>query len=206
MLGFCFARNIRPVISRRESCNIYYVRNMCLGADVSRGAAQKPFDGKLAYDYLMWIDSDVLFDPGQFARLLSHNADIVSGLYLMEGGRNFAAVEKWDEEFFKKNGFFNFLTPQEVEGRGGLLEVAYNGMGFMLVKRGVFESLDYPWFRPIEKKIGDMVDLNLPAASCGESSIGWVARIAYNALANPGASSGECARYACSPWRMSRSV
>jgi GT2 family glycosyltransferase len=31
-------------------------------------------------------------------------------------------------------------------------------MGFMLVKRGVFESLEYPWFRPIEKRIGNMVD------------------------------------------------
>jgi len=42
-----------------------------------------------------------------------------------------------------------------------LLEVAYNGMGFMLVKRGVFESLDYPWFRPIEKQIGEMVDFTM---------------------------------------------
>lgn len=86
LLAFCLSRNIRPVLSRRQSCNIYYVRNMCLGGDVSRGAGQKPFDGKLDYDYLMWIDSDMLFNAAQFAKLLQHQADIVSGLYLMEGG------------------------------------------------------------------------------------------------------------------------
>lgn len=31
----------------------------------------------------------------------------------------------------------------------------------MLVKRGVFESMEYPWFRPIEKKIGNMVDFTM---------------------------------------------
>jgi len=160
LLAFCLSRNIRPVLSRRQSCNIYYVRNMCLGGDVSRGAGQKPFDGKLDYDYLMWIDSDILFSSAQFARLLERGADIVSGLYLMEGGRNFATVETWDEEFFKQNGFFNFLTPQDIEGKE-TMEVAYTGMGFMLVKRGVFESLDYPWFRPIEKRIGAMVDFTM---------------------------------------------
>ncbi|MBN2189228.1 MAG: hypothetical protein JW699_07225 [Chitinispirillaceae bacterium] len=36
-------------------------------------------------------------------RLLSHNADIVSGIYLMEGGKSLATVREWDEEFFKEN-------------------------------------------------------------------------------------------------------
>jgi len=31
----------------------------------------------------------------------------------------------------------------------------------MLVKRGVFERFEYPWFRPIEKKIGAMVDFTM---------------------------------------------
>lgn len=28
----------------------------------------------------------------------------------------------------------------------------------MLIKKGVFESMDYPWFRPINQKIGKCVD------------------------------------------------
>jgi GT2 family glycosyltransferase len=138
---------------------------MCLGADVLRGAQQKPFDGKLAYDYLMWIDSDVLFTPQQFARLLSHQCDIVAGLYLMEDGKHFAAVRDWDEEHFAKHGSFRFLTPGMLEGEEKLVEVAYTGMGFMLVKQGVFEKLEYPWFKPIEKKIGEAVDFTMEDVS-----------------------------------------
>ena len=50
-------------------------------------------------------------------------------------------------------------------GNGALVDVAYTGMGFMLVKKGVFESLDYPWFKPIEKRIGDMVDFTMEDVS-----------------------------------------
>ena len=46
LLTYCFQKNIQVGISRKESCNIYYVRNMCLGADVSRGENQKPFSDR----------------------------------------------------------------------------------------------------------------------------------------------------------------
>jgi GT2 family glycosyltransferase len=158
---FCLMNNIRPILSRSQSNNIYFVRNMCLGADVSRGKHQKPFDGKIDYDYLMWIDSDCLFSSQQFARLLSHDKDIVSGIYLMEGGDAFATVKNWDEEFFKTHGYFQFMTIADMQGKTELIDVSYTGMGFMLVKKGVFESMEYPWFRPLEKRIGDMVDFTM---------------------------------------------
>jgi hypothetical protein len=161
LLAWCFSHGITPILSRRYSCNIYFARNMCLGADLRRGEHQKPFDGKIDYDYLMWIDSDILFTPAHFEHLLSHNADIVSGIYLMEGGEAFATVRDWDEEYFKAHGCFQFLTPADIAGKQGLMEVAYTGMGFMMVKRGVFEALDYPWFRPLERRIGAMVDFTM---------------------------------------------
>ena len=70
-------------------------------------------------------------------------------------------MKDWDEEYFKKNGSFQFLTAKDIEGKGELLEVNYTGMGFMLVKNRVFESLTYPWFRPIEKRIGDSLDFTM---------------------------------------------
>lgn len=157
-LPFCFSRNIQPILSRKESSNIYFVRNMALGADVSRGEDQKPFNGQLDYDYIMWIDSDILFHPEQILRLISHNKDIVSGIYMMSGGNAFATVKDWDEEYFKQNGCFKFLTPEDIKDQKDLIEVSYTGMGFMLIKKGVFESMKYPWFRPIEKRIGSMTD------------------------------------------------
>jgi hypothetical protein len=113
---------------------------------------------------------------------LGHDKDIVSGVYAMEGGKLIATVKKWDEETFKRQGHFDFMTLQEIEGphlisptgeiprshteRGSngkeeLVDVAYTGMGFMLVKKGVFEKLEYPWFKPIEKQVGDMVDFTM---------------------------------------------
>ena len=165
LFAWCLKNGIKPVLSRKQSCNIYYVRNMCLGADVMRGKNQKPFDGKLDYDYLMWIDSDIIFTPAQFGRLLSRDTDIVAGVYPMADGRSLATVLDWDEEYFKQHGHFNFLTLQDIDGKEDLIQVSYTGMGFMLVKKGVFEKMEYPWFRPIEKQIGDAVDFTMEDAA-----------------------------------------
>jgi hypothetical protein len=174
LLLYCVSNGIRPVLSTQYSCNIYYSRNMCLGGNVQRGKDQKPFttkEGPLPYDYIMWIDSDIIFNPLQFAALLEdakHN-DIVSGVYRMTDG-NYATVETWDEEYFKKNGHFEFMTESGMDDyakRKGpnnsrvLFPVSYNGMGFFMVKRGVVEELSYPWFRPITVNIGDAVDFTM---------------------------------------------
>lgn len=165
LVSYCMSKGINFALSQRSSCNIYYVRNMCLGADVSRGKNQKPFDGKVDYDYIMWIDSDQIFNPQQFQKLLDHDKDIVAGMYRMENGTQYAVCKEWDEKYFKKNGHFEFLTPNDVEtselDKNGLLEVSYVGMGFMLVKNGVFESMKYPWFKPIMQKIGKAEDFTM---------------------------------------------
>jgi hypothetical protein len=151
------------LISQKYTSNVYYVRNMCLGGDVMRGINQKPFDGKVNYDYIMWIDSDIVFSTQQFLKLLQHNKPIVSGLYLMDGGKQYATVKDWDIEFFKKNSYFEFLTPDSVNkwktnNPNKLMEVEYTGFGFLLCKKGVFESIKYPWFEPIyEKNISNNV-------------------------------------------------
>lgn len=134
---------------------------MCLGADILQGKNQKPFNNKIDYDFLMWIDSDIMFTPKHFKKLLSHKKDIVSGIYLMSDGEHFATCKKWDEEYFKKHGHFKFMTQKEIRGKNVLMEVSYTGMGFMLIKKGVFESMEYPWFSPIVKKIGNIVDFTM---------------------------------------------
>lgn len=54
---------------------------MCLGADVRRGEYQKPFDGKLDYDYIMWIDSDIIFKPKDLDKLISNDVDVDSSFF-----------------------------------------------------------------------------------------------------------------------------
>ena len=48
---------------------VNFARCKCLGANVLRGPNQIPWDGKLAYDYQLWIDSDIVFDTNKFRQL-----------------------------------------------------------------------------------------------------------------------------------------
>jgi len=152
-VAWCLRNNIEPLLSQQYDAVVYYVRNKCLGGNVMDGIYQKPFGGKIEYDYLMWIDSDILFTVEDFKKLLSRQVNIVAAPYLMKGGTHFAIVKDWDKEFFKKNGYFPFLTPKDLKGKTNLIEVSYTGFGFILIKYGVFESLEYPWFRPIFQEI-----------------------------------------------------
>lgn len=151
-------KGYKYLLSTKYSSNVYYVRSMCLGGNVLAGTTQLPFQGQVDYKYLMWIDSDQVWKPEQIVQLLSRNVDIVGGLYQMEGGGQFTAVEKWDEEYFRQNGSFQFMTPDDIAGQTDLIEVSYNGFGFMLIKKGVFEAIGYPWFRPEYQLIGGLRD------------------------------------------------
>lgn len=150
-------------LSQKYSVNRYFVCNSCLGGDSLGGKNQKPFQGKVDYDYIMWIDSDQVFTPDHFLKLLKRaqdtKVDILSGLYLMQGGTYFATVEDWNLDFFKKNGHFQFLTPKDIEGRKDIFPASYTGFGWLLVKKGVFESLDYPWVQPTWLEIGDVKEM-----------------------------------------------
>ena len=126
--------NIELKMSQAQDAVVYYVRNKALGGSVLRGVKQKPFDGKIPYDYMLWIDSDIVFSFDHFVRLINHNLDIVSGMYLMQGGTHFATVKNWDTQYFLKKGAFEFMTPADIQGKKDLIPVEYTGFGFILIK------------------------------------------------------------------------
>lgn len=148
-LQACLLNGIRPLISQDYDPVVYYARNKVLGGDVRRGVNQKPFDGKVPYDYLMWIDDDIVFTFDQIKQLLNRKLDVVAGLYMMSDQKHFAAVQNWDEQYYIQNGSFQFMTEEDIQGKQDPMPVAYSGFGFMLMKHGVIESLQYPWFNPI---------------------------------------------------------
>lgn len=140
-------------------------RCKCLGADVTRGKNQQPFGGEIKYDYLMWIDSDIVFSQKQFLDLLKMNKDIASGWYaqpvLAADGSNMTPITRdaSDEEFNKK-GEYHMLSVKEIEENSKPFKVDYIGFGWVLIKKGVFEKLEYPWFAPrmrcMENEIQDL--------------------------------------------------
>jgi GT2 family glycosyltransferase len=148
----CLQAGIQPILSQHYSPLLYYVRNMCLGGNNVAGIDQLPFQGQANYDYIMWIDSDVVFTPDQLFKLIDADKEIVSGVYMMQDNTHFATVETWDNEFFKANGYFPFLTPEILATKTEPFVVDYTGFGWILMKKGVFESLEYPWFQPIWKE------------------------------------------------------
>jgi len=142
------------------SRNIYEVRNKCLLGDPEKGSDQKPFDGK-EYDYILWIDNDIIFTPEDFQRLYREHKDVISGLYVMANNTHFAAVEVWDEQYFQTHGSFEFLHKQHINHRLVPFKVEYVGFGFVLFKYGVFEKLKYPWFEPTYLQIKDAHDFSM---------------------------------------------
>ena len=158
LLNLCHQAKAQYYISRRESPVVYYVRNMCLGGDIRRGMNQKPFDGKIRYTHLMWIDSDMVFSVDHFKALFRQDRDIVSGIYKMADTVNFSVVENWDEEYLKQHGSFQFLNEDDMKKKEGLFEAVYTGLGFTLIRYGVFEALQYPWFEPLSFQFGNIRD------------------------------------------------
>ena len=130
--------------------NVYKVRSLLLGADRKFGQYQTPWQGKRDYDYIMWIDSDQVFEPNDFFKLLEHDKDIVSGLYLRKPQSD--SLNDIPIEFACFNEDGKRLYTNEVNGE--LIKVWSNGMGWMLVKKGVFEKIEYPWFGPIIEGLG----------------------------------------------------
>jgi GT2 family glycosyltransferase len=154
LLFNCPALNVTPFMHWAAGSNVYNVRNLCLGGESEFGLNQKPFQGKIPYDYIMWIDSDSVFTPEQFRSLITQmeenkNLHILSGVYVKENRKELTAVLKWNDSYFDKHGSSKFLRPKDIKGKKGLIKVDFNGMGFMMVRRGVFESLTFPWFQPM---------------------------------------------------------
>lgn len=81
--------------------------------------------------HLMFIDSDIGFQPEHIIRLLLHDKDIVGGLYPKKS---------------LPTDFVVNVSPDAVNEAGqiisvdGLIPVSRLGTGFMMIKRGVFEK------------------------------------------------------------------
>ena len=129
-----------------------FVRMTTLGLDVLRGEDQKPFDGQ-SFDVWITIDSDIVFTFEQVEKLIESTNEhpVVAGMYRMADLVNYAFVKDWDETYFKTNGTFQFIKPEEIDAWKKELnlkyfQVVYSGMGFMAIRKEVFDNIKYPYF------------------------------------------------------------
>ena len=89
------------------------------------------------FDELMWIDSDIAFDPDSLDVLRDHDLPLVAGIYPKKGVQDFAL-------------HFEPGTAELVVGEGGgLRDVRYVGAGFLLVQRLVFDDIQRHFSLPV---------------------------------------------------------
>jgi glycosyltransferase involved in cell wall biosynthesis len=96
---------------------------------------------KGGYDYLFAVDSDVAFPKDTLKKLLSHNKDMVTGLYIQRiPGRHCIEVMRRNE-----HGGVTHVPWEQLKGQG-LVQVDSCGFGCVLIKGEVFRAIEYPHF------------------------------------------------------------
>lgn len=115
----------QSVIVFREDSQLHTARNSFVWDAVSHKA-----------DYVMMIDSDVVFPPHAIDHLIAEDKDIISGLYY---GRiaPFPVVKDFVDG--------NIRNPRNVSPQV-ITEVGAVGGGFLLIKMDVFKKLEPPFF------------------------------------------------------------
>jgi hypothetical protein len=158
------------VCTRHYSPVIYHCRANLLGADNRAGLHQLPFQGRLNYDYMMWLDTDINFTVEQILSLFTtmqkqKDIEVLCGIYLTTDGVHSTIVKDWDVNYFLKTGMFPFLTIDQLKEEAAksprkLAKVFYAGMGCMMVRKGAFEKITYPWFEPVMHEIEQSRDFS----------------------------------------------
>jgi len=88
-------------------------------------------------DYVLWLDSDMMFPSTTALRLLAHNKDIVACNYLKRS-KPLKTVAYTD--------LTNWDSWLPLEPKDDLVKVEGVGMGCMLMKTEIFSSLQKPYF------------------------------------------------------------
>jgi hypothetical protein len=88
-------------------------------------------------DYLLWLDSDMMFPSTTALRLMGHNKDIVAANYMKRSVPlttvAYPTINDWDN-------WLPLESQQELEPVEGI------GMGCMLMKTSVLHDIQKPWF------------------------------------------------------------
>jgi hypothetical protein len=132
------------------------------------------------YDYLLSVDSDIVLPKDALVKMLKHDVDIVSGLYIQRIPGTHSL------EIYGPNGRLRY---EEVKDHG-LIPIFGCGFGCVLVKSKVFAGVGYPQFvyhsaldhkdtisedtdfckKAIEKGFGVFADTSI---KCAHKGTGW---------------------------------
>lgn len=89
------------------------------------------------YDYLMFIDSDIRFEPTAIQKLIDQDKDIIGGLYFQKRPPHLPTLSEKKGKLLRYPRVWSKSKPFQIFGVG---------TGFMLIKVSVLEKLKAPYF------------------------------------------------------------
>ena len=164
------AKGIKVTLAQTHSSCIHSLRNVCGGGKLVNGVKQVPFaSDDIDYDYLLWIDSDIVFTRDNFERLLAMDVDVATGWYNDKNNTPACGfIEKTPCKkkksppslpLYDPGHIYRLYQDTEVESKTDPYKVDWVGMGWMLIRKGVMEKLPYPWFAPKNVRVTqDIID------------------------------------------------
>jgi hypothetical protein len=94
------------------------------------------------FTHLFFMDSDMEFPENALARLLAHDKDIVGGIYPIK-------LPPYNTTAGFRDPGKNWKSIMPAPGEG-LMKVDMVATGCMLIKRRVFELMDWPYFQYVK--------------------------------------------------------
>lgn len=92
---------------------------------------------ELGAEYMLWLDSDIVFPATTAVRLMAHNEPIVAANYVRRQfpakGVAYGTIGEWEKPI-----------PFDVQDE--LVEIEGIGMGCILMKTDIFKEIPKPWF------------------------------------------------------------
>jgi len=102
-------------------------------------------------DYLLWIDSDTIWEPDHIQFLMDVDEDMVTGIQFTTSENHLPLIRDIDVKYGVTRPY------SKLPSSGEPFEIGGCGFGFILMKRKVVETLKEPWF---EFRSGFSEDLN----------------------------------------------
>jgi GT2 family glycosyltransferase len=94
--------------------------------------------------HVLFLDDDMILPKDVLTRLLAHDKDVVTALYLLRTFPHYPAM--FDKKYENGKCRFAFLTPEKK----GLIPIVNGGLGCVLISTEVFRRLEKPWVRLAE--------------------------------------------------------
>jgi GT2 family glycosyltransferase len=118
------------------------------------------------FDGILFVDSDMKLPKDTLLKMVAHNKDIVSGIYIRK-----LDDEKIIEIFLRNNDLnatkpIKRITERDLASNSNLIEIAACGFGCVLVKMHVFTKIGYPYFKftaDKQERRGEDVDFSMKA-------------------------------------------